>query len=148
MDFSTPNFWIMVVLVLLAVAIVWASNRARPIRSGREVAYENGLQYALVELHKAFDKEQVAERLFEEANEGKLQDPSPFDDAILAVLEAYVATRDTRERVLTEAIERLEAMERLGEASSCEVSVGLDVLTKMLHADTEVYEVVQEEVLA
>ena len=131
MDFSTPNFWLLACVALLAVAIVWASLRARPARSGREVAYERGLTYALLELHRSDDKEETAERLFNEAREGQLHDPSPFDDAILDAVGAYLSVRDARHEALTEAIMRLRSMVDQGEASSSEVSVALGVLEEM-----------------
>lgn len=132
MDFSTPNFWLLVCVALLAVAIVWASLRARPARSGREVAYERGLTYALLELHRAEDKEATCERLFNEAREGQAFDPSPFDDAILDVLGSYLSVRDARQAALTEVASRLRSMVDLGEASTSEVSVALALLEEMM----------------
>lgn len=131
MDFSTPNFWLLAAIVLLAVAIVWAATRKQPTRSGREVAYENGLKYALLEMHLSDDKEETARHLFEEAQSGKFHDPSPFDDAILDVIGSYLNARDARQAGLHEAIMRLRDMVDLGEASSSEVGVALGVLEEM-----------------
>lgn len=131
MDFSTPNFWLLIAIVLLAAAIVWAATRKQPTRSGREVAYENGLKYALLEIHLSDDKEETCKRLFEEAQEGQAFDPSPFDEAILDAIGAYVNARDARQAGLNEAIMRLRGMVDLGEASSSEVSVALSVLEEM-----------------
>ena len=131
MDFSTPNFWLLIAIVLLAVAIVWAATRKQPTRSGREVAYENGLKYALLEIHLSDDKEETCRRLFREAQEGQEFDPSPFDEAILDAIGAYVSVRDARQAGLNEAIMRLRGMVDLGEASSSEVGVALGVLEEM-----------------
>lgn len=131
MDFSTPNFWLLACIVLLAVAIVWAATRKQPTRSGREVAYENGLKYALLELHLSDDKEETCKRLFEEAQEGHAFDPSPFDDAILDVIGAYVNARDARQAVLSEVAARLRSMVDLGEASTSETSVALALIEEM-----------------
>lgn len=132
MDFSTPNFWLLATVVLLAAAIVWASLRAQPRRSGREVAYERGLTYALLELHRADDKASTAERLYAEAQEGKAFDPSPFDDAILDVLGAHLTVHDARQAALTEVLTALRSKVDLGEASQSETSVAVDLIEGML----------------
>lgn len=118
---------------LLSAALLAHMMRLR--RSGRAPArdaYRRGLEYALVELHASEDEASTLERLRLEAENGRDLDPSPFDDAILDVLREHVVRRDLQARALMRAVERLQGMEHMGEASSSEVGVALDVLQELL----------------
>ena len=126
------NPWALATVALLAIMLAHLLRRRRPTRSSRDGAYRRGLEYALAELHLAEDGREVAERLAREAESGRDMDPSPFDDAILDVLREHVMRRDLQARALLRAIERLQGMEHLGEASSSEVGVALDVLQELL----------------
>lgn len=130
MNYFDP--WVALSMVLMAIILahlirIWRGQRV-PARD----AYHKGLAYALVELHAAEDDEACIERLTSEAENGKDMDPSPFDDAILDVVRAHTRRRDLQAAALMRAIERLQGMEHMGEASSSEVGVALDVLNELL----------------
>ena len=118
--------------VLLAVILAHMVRLRRSGRAPARDAYRRGLEYALVELHASEDEAATIERLRMEAENGRDLDPSPFDDAILDVLREHVARRDLQARALMRAVERLQGMEHMGEASSSEVGVALDVLQELL----------------
>lgn len=123
--------WASLSAVLFAIIL---ANMIRLRRSGRAPApdaYRRGLEYALVELHAGGDEEATIERLRSEAENGRDLGPSPFDDAILDVLREHVSRRDLQARALMRAVERLQGMVDLGEASSSEVGVALGVLEEM-----------------
>lgn len=128
MYFTIPDLLVILCLVLLAVAIVWAARRA-PTRSGAQQAYRRGAEYALAELFLSDDQAATADRLEAEADSGSSLDPSPFDDAIRDVLKRRELFRLD---ALTDARLRLEAMVDLGEASQSEVSVATNLLDEML----------------
>lgn len=124
--------WALLSVALLAIMLAQlVASRRRPLVSSRD-AYRRGLEYALVELHAGGDEDATVERLRSEAKNGRDLDPSPFDDAILDVLREHVMRRDLQARALLRAVERLQGMERMGEASSSEVGVALDVLQELL----------------
>lgn len=128
--------WVTLSIVLMAILLVivfrqWRSQHSYCRAPARD-AYRRGLEYALVELHAAEDDEACVERLVAEAENGKGMDPSPFDDAILDVVREHTNRRDLQARALIRAVERLQGMEHMGEASSSEVGVALDVLQELL----------------
>jgi len=124
--------WALLSAALLAVILAHMIRLRRSGRAPARDAYRRGLEYALVELHASEDEASTLERLRLEAEDGRDLDPSPFDDAILGVLREHVARRDLQARALMRAVERLQGMEHMGEASSSEVGVALDVLQELL----------------
>ena len=124
--------WALLSAALLAVILAHMVRLRRSGRAPARDAYRRGLEYALVELHASEDEAATIERLRMEAENGRDLDPSPFDDAILDVLREHVARRDLQARALMRAVERLQGMEHMGEASSSEVGVALDVLQELL----------------
>ena len=124
--------WALLSAALLAVILAHLVRLRRSSRAPARDAYRRGLEYALVELHASGDEASTLERLRLEAENGRDLDPSPFDDAILDVLREHVMRRDLQARALLRAIERLQGMEHMGEASSSEVGVALDVLHELL----------------
>ena len=124
--------WALLSAALLAVILAHMIRLRRSGRAPARDAYRRGLEYALVELHAGGDEEATIERLRSEAENGRDLDPSPFDDAILDVLREHVSRRDLQARALMRAVERLQGMEHMGEASSSEVGVALDVLQELL----------------
>lgn len=124
--------WALLSAALLAIMLAQLlASRRRPLVSSAD-AYRRGLEYALVELHAGGDEAATIERLRSEAENGRDLDPSPFDDAILDVLREHVMRRDLQARALLRAVERLQGMEHMGEASSSEVGVALEVLQELL----------------
>ncbi len=124
--------WALLSAALLAVILAHMVRLRRSGRAPARDAYRRGLEYALVELHAGGDEAATIERLRSEAENGRDLDPSPFDDAILDVLREHVSRRDLQSRALMRAVERLQGMEHMGEASSSEVGVALDVLQELL----------------
>lgn len=124
--------WALLSAALLVVILAHVARLRRSGRAPARDAYRRGLEYALVELHASGDEASTLERLRLEAENGRDLDPSPFDDAILDVLREHVARRDLQAKALMRAMERLQGMEHMGEASSSEVSVALDVLQELL----------------
>ena len=124
--------WALLSAALLAVILAHMIRLRRSGRAPARDAYRRGLEYALVELHASEDEASTLERLRLEAENGRDLDPSPFDDTILDVLREHVARRDLQARALMRAVERLQGMEHMGEASSSEVGVALDVLQELL----------------
>lgn len=124
--------WALLSAALLAVILAHMIRLRRSGRAPARDAYRRGLEYALVELHAGGDEGATVERLRAEAENGRGLDPSPFDDAILDVLREHVMRRDLQARALLRAVECLQGMEQMGEASSSEVGVALDVLQELL----------------
>lgn len=126
------DHWALLSAVLFAIILAHLVRLRRSSRAPARDAYRRGLEYALVELHASGDEASTLERLRLEAENGRDLGPSPFDDAILDVLREHVARRDLQAMALMRAMERLQGMEHMGEASSSEVSVALDVLQELL----------------
>lgn len=129
---NTVDPWALLSAALLAIMLAHVIRSRSSKRVPGRDAYRRGLEYALVELHAAEDDEACAERLVHEAENGRDTDPSPFDDAILDVVREHTRRRDLQTTALMRAVERLQGMEHMGEASSSEVGVALDVLQELL----------------
>ncbi|QNN97165.1 hypothetical protein P9A51_gp10 [Xanthomonas phage Xp12] len=130
MDFSPPNFWLTLAIVLFAISLAWLARSIR--RPGN--MYRAGIEYALAELHLAEDAEEAADRLWErsasafEEPEGALE----FDRGIREGIRLYCRADETGIRELEELRSELTRMVAEGDASGSEVNVALDVIDRRL----------------
>lgn len=130
-----PILGLAMVVVLTVLLVIHVRRRTLPERlSAQRYA---GLAYALVELYEADDELLCLERLEAEAENGLAFDASPFDRAVLDVTGDRRYRRDERSEVLLQIAERLESMAAMGEASSSEVGVAMNLIESMLTGEDE-----------
>ncbi|UIS24769.1 hypothetical protein AXL1_12 [Stenotrophomonas phage vB_SmaS-AXL_1] len=131
MDFSPPNFWLTLTIVLFAVSLAWLARSIR--RPGN--MFRAGVEYALGELYLAEDAEEAADRLWarsEPAFDGPDEPTLDFDRGIREGIRLYAKADDSGVRELEELRSLLTNMVGNGEASLSEVGVALDVIDRRL----------------
>ncbi|UYA98751.1 hypothetical protein P9A53_gp07 [Xanthomonas phage vB_Xar_IVIA-DoCa6] len=130
MDFSPPNFWLTLAIVLFAVSLAWLARSIR--RPGN--MFRAGIEYALAELYLAADPEEAADRLWEQSSSAFEEPESAleFDRGIREGIRLYVQADESGVRELEELRSHLTNMAGNGEASLSEVGVALDVIDRRL----------------
>lgn len=120
--------------MIAVLLFVWqACRQAAPAKPATvDRAYTRGLEYAFVQLFKASDQIACMAELRQEAELGQDMDPSPFDLGIMAAVDQAQHHLDSYYEGILSAIDRLNTMLHLGEASQVEVGTALDVLGSML----------------
>ena len=81
-------------MITTALVVVGLATAIRFVwwKIDKQARWEAGLKYAREELAKSDDISETIDRLLDEADVGKLLDPSPFDDAIRYVVHGYGRT--------------------------------------------------------